>query len=110
MKAKGTQDLTLGDAEYSPDIQLRIRPQNSTYEADCQIGAYAFRFPIKLKEDDMKDICHGLQTKLDQLRVVFDENAPDPDECEEALRSLAEKGRSSFLKIVSPKGAQDRFD
>lgn len=110
MSLTNRRRLKLKDADYSPDIQLRIRSKHPYFEADCQLGAYPFRFPIELSTDDMKDICHGLQAKLDALRLAFEDDGANKSERANALQSLAEEGHGALVKIFAPKGFRTKLE
>lgn len=102
--------LDLTDADYSPDVQIRIRAADPVYEAFCQIGQYPFEFKINLTKDDMKNICHGLQARLEDLRIAFDEGETDTAAQKHALNSLAEEGRNALLRIFAPEKVRQRIE
>ena len=110
MTLTSRQRLKLKDADYSPDIQLRIRSKDPYFEADCQLGSYPFRFLIELSMNDMKDICHGLQAKLDALRLAFEDDGADKSERANTLQSLAEEGHGALVKIFAPKGFRTKLE
>jgi len=99
MKTK-VRRLDLKEVDYSPHVQLRIRPKGIFFEADCQIGMYPFRFDIQLKEGDMSLICQDLQARLEDLKDAYQTGTVNTQQT--ALRELAETGYSALRKIFAP--------
>ena len=93
-----TDRLRLDVVDYTPDIQIRIRARDSYFEADCQIGPYLYNPSIKLGIEDVKKISLSLQTKMNDLRLAFEDDR-DQEAHALALKQLAEEGHYVFTEI-----------
>jgi hypothetical protein len=93
-----TDRLRLDAVDYTPDIQIRIRTRDSYFEADCQIGPYLYNPSIKLGIEDVKKISLSLQTKMNDLRLAFEDDQ-DQEAHALALKQLAEEGHYAFTEI-----------
>ena len=50
MKQAARSHLRLSEIDYSPDVQVRIRPSGTTFVADCFVGQDFTSVPIELTD------------------------------------------------------------
>jgi hypothetical protein len=101
MKRAAQSHLRLSDIDYSPDVQIRIRPAGTTFLADCFVGQDVTTVPIDLTLDDAAALAKGIQCAIDDAKDSFVDTG-DVAALKEELHDLAEAGYAAFQNIFRP--------
>ena len=101
MKTVARSQLRLSDIDYSPDVQIRIRPAGTTFVADCFVGQYFTSVPIDLTLDDVGALAKGIHDAIDKAKDNFADTG-DAAALKTELHDLAEAGYTAFSNIFKP--------
>jgi hypothetical protein len=101
MKQAARSHLRLSEIDYSPDVQVRIRPSGTTFVADCFVGQDFTSVPIELTLDDAGALAKGMHDAIDKAKDNFADKG-DVAALKMELHDLAEAGYTAFLNIFKP--------
>lgn len=104
MKSAARSQLRLSDIDYSPDVQIRIRPVGTTFVADCFVRQDFTSVPIELTLDDAGALAKSIHDAIDKAKDSFADTG-DPVALRAKLHDLAEAGYTAFSNIFKPQSS-----